>query len=92
MLKNIIYQTPHDALGYDFIKAPYIPKGKNEYYLRNLQNRNGIEYRRLTAQEIERLVINRNTSDNWNNFLVSDALIQIWLKTAPFSGSCVSEN
>lgn len=86
MLKNIIYQTPHDALGYDFIKAPYIPKGKNEYYLRNLQNRNGIEYRRLTAQEIERLVINRNTSDNWNNFLVSDAFNPDLVKNCAFFG------
>ena len=86
MLKNIIYQTPHDALGYDFIKAPYLPKGKNEYYLRNLQNRNGIEYRRLTAQEIERLVINRNTSDNWNNFLVSDAFNPDLVKNCAFFG------
>jgi virulence-associated protein VapD len=86
MLKNIIYQTPHDALGYDFIKAPYIPRGKNEYYLRNLQNRNGIEYRRLTAQEIERLVINRNTSDNWNNFLVSDAFNPDLVKNCAFFG------
>ncbi len=86
MLKNIIYQTPHDALGYDFIKAPYLPKGKNEYYLRNLQNRNGIEYRRLTAQEIERLVVNRNTSDNWNNFLVSDAFNPDLVKNCAFFG------
>jgi len=86
MLKNIIYQTPHDALGYDFIKAPYLPKGKNEYYLRNLQNRNGIEYRRLTAQEIERLVINRNTIDNWNNFLVSDAFNPDLVKNCAFFG------
>jgi len=85
-LKNIIYQTPHDALGYDFIKASYIPKGKNEYYLRNLQNRNGIEYRRPTAQEIERLVINGNTSDNWNNFLVSDAFNPDLVKNCAFFG------
>ena len=86
MLKNIIYKTPHDALGYDFISPPYLPKGKNEYYLRNLQNRNGITYRKLTAQEIERLVLNGNTSDNWNNFLVSDAFNPDLVKNCTFYG------
>lgn len=86
MLKNTIYKTPHDALGYDFIKAPYLPKGKNEYYLRNLQNRNGIAYRGLTAQEIERLVINGNTSDNWNNLLVSDSFNPDLVKNCAFFG------
>lgn len=86
MLKNIIYKTPHDAMGYDFIRAPFLPKGKNEYYLRNLQNRNGITYRGLTAQEIERLVLNGNTSDNWNHFLVSDAFNPDLVKNCTFYG------
>lgn len=86
MLKNIIYKTPHDALGYDFISAPFLPNGKNEYYLRNLQNRNGITYRGLTAQEIERLVLNGNTSDNWNHFLVSDAFNPDLVKNCTFYG------
>ena len=48
-----------NSLGYNFIEAAYLPKGKDEYYLRNLQNRNGINYRQLTAYEIEMLVRNR---------------------------------
>ncbi len=50
---NLINKSPIDSLGYDFIDAKYLPKGKNEYYLRNKQNNNGIHYRELTAYEID---------------------------------------
>jgi hypothetical protein len=69
---NIIKRSPLNSLGYNFIPAEFLPKGKDEYYLRNKQNKNGIHYRRLTAYEIEMLVRNRNTSDDWNKILVSD--------------------
>lgn len=64
MQQNMIYKTPLDALGYNFIKEPFLPKGKNEYYLRDMQIKNGIHYRKLSAYEIEMLVRNGNTSDN----------------------------
>ena len=86
MSKNIIYQTPHEALGYEFVPKAYLPEGKNEYYLRDLQNRNGIAYRGLTAYEIERLVNNGNTSDNWNHILVSDAFNPDLVKNCAFFG------
>lgn len=86
MAQNIIYKTPMDALGYKFIKDEFIPKGKNEYYLRNMQIRNGINYRKLTAYEIEMLVRNGNTSDNWNNILVSDAFNPELVKNCKFYG------
>ncbi len=86
MDKNIIYQTPHEALGYEFVPKAYLPEGKNEYYLRDLQNRNGIAYRGLTAYEIERLVNNGNTSDNWNHILVSDAFNPDLVKNCAFFG------
>ena len=70
---NQIKRNPITALGYNFIPKGNIPKGKDEYYLRNEQNNNGIKYRVLSAYEIEVLVRNRNTSDDWNNILVSDA-------------------
>jgi hypothetical protein len=73
-------------LGYGFIPANQIPKGKNEYYLRNIQNRSGITYRQLTAYEIEVLVRNRNTSDNWNHLLVSDAFNAELVKNCKFYG------
>ena len=69
---NEIKKSPIGSLGYQFIDDQYLPPGKDEYYLRDLQNRNGIGYRQLTAYEIEVLVRNRNTSANWNHILVSD--------------------
>lgn len=84
--QNIIYKTPLDALGYNFIKEPYLPKGKNEFYLRDMQISNGISYRRLSAHEIEMLVRNGNTSDNWNNILVSNAFNPELVKNCKFYG------
>ncbi len=55
---NDIQKSPIGSLGYNFVAPQYIPKGKDEYYLRNIQNRNGIHYRKLTAFEIEVLVRN----------------------------------
>jgi hypothetical protein len=83
---NDIRKIPLDKLGYDFIEPKYLPAGCDEYYLRNLQNRNGISYRQLTAYEIEALVKNRNTSDNWNNLLVSDAFNPELVKNCKFYG------
>jgi hypothetical protein len=70
---NQIKKNPVTSLGYNFVPNEILQKGENEYSLRNRQNNNGIKYRGLTAYEIEVLVRNRNTSDNWNNILVSDS-------------------
>jgi len=86
MPENNIQKIPIQQLGYHFIPPEYLPKGKNEYYLRDAQNRSGIEYRRLTAYEIEALVKNRNTSDDWNNILVSDAFNPELVKNCKFFG------
>jgi Domain of unknown function (DUF4954) len=86
MPENIIKKSSIDKLGYNFIKPPYLPKGKDEYYLRNLQNRSGIAYRQLTAYEIEVLVRNGNTSDDWNKILVSDAFNPELVKSCKFFG------
>ncbi|HET9824667.1 MAG TPA: DUF4954 family protein [Chitinophagaceae bacterium] len=83
---NEIQKSPIGSLGYDFIPSKFIPKGKDEYYLRNIQNRNGIRYRKLTAYEIEVLVRNRNTSDDWNKVLVSDAFNPELVKNCKFFG------
>ncbi len=48
---NQIKKTLINALGYNFIDAQHIPKGKDEYYLRNKQNPNGDRYRHLTAMK-----------------------------------------
>src|SRR5690606_37152273 len=83
---NNIKKIPLSRLGYDFISNEFIPKGKDEYYLRNIQNRSGIDYRNLSAFEIEVLVKNGNTTDNWNNILVSDAFNPELVKNCKFYG------
>ncbi len=83
---NEIQKTPIGSLGYNFVSPQYIPKGKDEYYLRNIQNRNGIQYRNLTAFEIEVLVRNRNASDDWNCVLVSNAFNPELVKNCKFFG------
>jgi len=86
MSKNIINKTPINSLGYDFVTNEYLADGEDEYTLRHLQNNNGIHYKHLTAYEIEVLVRNRNTSDNWNNIYVSDAFNAELVKNCKFYG------
>ncbi len=86
MSTNIIKKHSLETLGYQFVKPEFLPAGEDEYYLRNLQNRSGIRYRQLSAYEIEVLVRNRNTSDNWNNLLVSDAFNPELVKNCKFYG------
>lgn len=83
---NPIFKQPISEVGYNFIPKEFLPKGKDEYYLRNKQNRSGIKYRKLTALETEVLVQNRNTSDNWNNVLVSEAFNPELVKNCKFFG------
>ncbi|HEY8387984.1 MAG TPA: DUF4954 family protein, partial [Parasegetibacter sp.] len=83
---NQLKKSPLHTLGYNFIPEEYLPKGKNEYYLRQIQNRSGTVYRKLNAQEIEILVRNMNQSDNWNNILVSDAFNPELVKNCKFYG------
>lgn len=83
---NNIRKIPLSRLGYDFISKEFIPDGKDEYHLRNIQNRSGIDYRNLSAFEIEVLVKNGNTTDNWNNILVSDAFNPELVKNCKFYG------
>ncbi|MBL7215648.1 MAG: DUF4954 family protein [Phycisphaerae bacterium] len=64
---------PEESIGYHFIPAEYIPKDQDEYYLRNLQIGTSKDaWRHLRAHEVELLVKNGNTSDNWDNILVTD--------------------
>ncbi len=83
---NVIKKIAVSSLGYNFIPPQYLPEGENEYYLRNHQNRSGIDYRNLTAYEIEVLVRNRNTSDNWNNILVSENFNADLVRNCKFFG------
>ena len=83
---NIITKHPVNNLGYNFIDAKYLPAGEDEYYLRNKQNKNGINYRKLSSREKEILIRNGNSSDDWNKILVSDAFDPVLVKNCNFFG------
>lgn len=82
---NKITKRPLQRIGYDFIEENYLPKGKNEYFLRNQIN-DSTGYRSLTTAELEILVRNNNTSDNWNNILVSELFDPQLVKNCSFFG------
>ena len=72
---NQISKTPLRKLGYDFIPQRFLPKEKDEYYLRLEQNQSGIAYRPLKLDEVALLNKNGNSSDNWSNVMVSDIFL-----------------
>ena len=83
---NIITKHPINNLGYNFIDPAYLPKGEDEYYLRDKQNHIGIDYRKLSGSEIEILIRNGNTSDDWGKFFVSEAFDPALVKNSKFLG------
>jgi hypothetical protein len=83
---NIITKHPVHNLGYNFIDDKYLPDGENEYYLRNTQISNGIQYRKLTTSEIEVLIRNGNNSDDWSKIFVSEAFDPLLVKNSKFYG------
>ncbi len=83
---NKISRQPVSAIGYGFIGKEHIPSGADEYYLRNKYNKSGIDYRSLTASEIEILVRNNNTSANWNHIFVSEKFDPQLVKNCSFFG------
>ena len=70
---NGVIILPPEKISRDFIPAEYIPKGKDEYYHRNNQTtppKSG--WRNLRSDEVERLVKNNNTADDWDEILVTE--------------------
>jgi hypothetical protein len=81
-----IKKKPISSLGYNFVAKEFIPKRKDEYYLRNIQNRSGIAYRQLTKAEIKALQQNNNTADDWSKLLVADPFNHNLVKNCNFFG------
>lgn len=83
---NKINKTPITRLGYDFVNPAFLPDGENEYYLRDQQYQGNRSWRNLTATEIQELIANGNTSDNWENILVSEVFDTKLVKQCNFYG------
>jgi NDP-sugar pyrophosphorylase family protein len=75
-------------MGRNFIHKEYLPKGKDEYYLRNSQLPTSEKpWRHLRAHEVELLVKNGNYSDNWDEILVTDEFDPGQIRNTEFFGS-----
>ena len=83
---NKITKELISSLGYNFVKPEFIPKGKDEYYLRNIQHRTNNVYRQLTSIEIRQLIANDNTSDNWSNVSVNGVFNAELIQRCKFYG------
>ncbi len=85
-MDNVTIINPEN-LGENFIPAEYLPGGKDEYYQRNFQTSRPREgWRHLQADEVERLVKNNNTADNWDHILVTDVFDANQIKNTRFFG------
>jgi hypothetical protein len=76
-----------ENMGKKFIPPEYIPEGKDEYYQRNNQvvpPRSG--WRHLRSDEVERLVKNNNTADNWDDIQVTGEFDANQIKNSGFYG------
>jgi hypothetical protein len=79
--------VPAENIGKNFIPADCLAKGKDEYYQRNKQSvppKSG--WRNLRSDEVEKLVKNDNTSDNWDEILVTDQFDTNQIKNTRFFG------
>lgn len=83
---NHIHKKPVSSLGYDFVAKKYIPKGKDEYYLRNIQHPDNGRYRPLTKKEKEELIANRNSADNWDTIFVTEHFSPSLIQQCSFFG------
>ena len=79
--------VPMERIGVGFIEGADVPEGKDEHYLRFEQAlRPPEDYRRLTPAEIETLVRNNNTCDDWHNILVTEHFAPSQVHDCDFRG------
>ena len=76
-----------DSLGKDFIPPEYLQNGNGQYDIRNMQSVHPIEkWRNLRSDEIERLVKNQNTAENWDDILVTNIFDPSLIRNNKFFG------
>src|SRR5664280_2859241 len=79
--------VPPENIGKNFVPPEYIPKGTDEYFQRNKQATTPESgWRHLHSDEVERLVKNDNTADNWDEVLVTDQFDTNQIKNTRFFG------
>lgn len=83
---NIIQSRPIVELGTHFVDAQYLPEAGNEFYFRDQQFTSVEPHQALTPAQIDILVRNQNTSDNWDNILVTKDFIAEHVRNCKFFG------
>ncbi len=82
-----ILLLPPERFGYGFISEKYLPKDKNEYYIRDMQiDADRHTWRNLTSSEIDTLEKAGNTSTDWSHVLVEDPFDVSVIKNSLFAG------
>jgi carbonic anhydrase/acetyltransferase-like protein (isoleucine patch superfamily) len=76
---------PRERYGRGFIPEPFLPPGKDEYWLRNSQQ-DIKPWRALNPGEIEILKRNGNYCADWNSFLVTDPFDPGLIRNSNFYG------
>jgi NDP-sugar pyrophosphorylase family protein len=89
---NDIDILPPERYGYDFIPPQFLPPGKDEYWLRDLQQAalgqpvEHKKWRHLEPGEIEALIENGNRHPDWDDFFVSDPFDPGLIRNCDFYG------
>ncbi|MCE5257296.1 MAG: DUF4954 family protein [Spirochaetaceae bacterium] len=75
-MENDIRISNDMQVGYGFVPAQYLHPGEDEYRIRNIQfvqqGKSLAAFRNLKAPELEILIRNHNTCNDWSKLLVSD--------------------
>ncbi len=86
-MKDKIRILEEKNIGEEFISPEFIPKGKDEYYIRNKQQKQKQDHwRRLKASEIEALVRNGNTAEDWDAIYVRNFFDTALVRNCMFFG------
>jgi hypothetical protein len=76
-----------ESIDRGFIPPEFLPKGKDEYHIRNEQIPwSQDRWRHLKADEVAQLVKNNNTADDWDGILVTDEFDTGQVKNCEFFG------
>ena len=85
-MNSVLILSPEN-ISENFISKEFLPKGKDEYYQRNKQTSPPqLGWRHLRSDEVERLVKNDNTAENWDDILVTDPFDPRQIKNSRFFG------
>lgn len=79
-------RKPLHTLGYGFIPGEDLPRGEDEYYLRNEQQITAYSYRQLRKDEITILVQGGNYAADWADVWVTNRFIPTQIQQSKFYG------